>query len=148
MHDGLHLYPRSGPLSFSYYFICICNDYNAQSSDKIINLHCKILTFVYKWREMLETCTKTLMCKQPRYACLTCSCLKDACLDLLCKRAFKSVTKIPSYFIRSICMYANTWWVFFLNWHDLNDCIEYSHITIWHLGKAWYHPCFIRKLCT
>ena len=27
------------------------------------------------------------MCKQPRHACLRCSCLKHACLDLLCKRA-------------------------------------------------------------
>ena len=37
---------------------------------------------------MLETCTKTLMCKQPRHACLRCSGLKHASLDLLCKRAF------------------------------------------------------------
>ena len=28
------------------------------------------------------------MCKQPRHACLRCSCLKHVCLDLLCKRAF------------------------------------------------------------
>ena len=42
-----------------------------------------------KLREMLETCTKTLMCKQQRHACLRCSCLKHACLDLLCKRAFR-----------------------------------------------------------
>ena len=43
-----------------------------------------------KWREMLETCTKTLMCKQPRHAFLRCSCLTYACLDLLCKRAFRT----------------------------------------------------------
>ena len=38
---------------------------------------------------MLETCTKTLMCKQPRHACLRCSCLKHEWLDLLCKRALR-----------------------------------------------------------
>ena len=54
-----------------------------------------------KWRELLETCTKTLMCKHLRHACLKCSCLKHACLDLLCKRAlsvekwFPKPRKIP-----------------------------------------------------
>ena len=92
------MYPRSGPLShtrttslsFSYYFNCICNDYNAQSSNNIIiHLNLCLQMVSGKWREMLETCTKTLMCKQPRHACLRCSCLKHACLDLLCKRALR-----------------------------------------------------------
>ena len=49
-----------------------------------------------KLREMLETCTKTLMCKQPRHACLRCSCLKHACLDLLCKRALRLAPSLPA----------------------------------------------------
>ena len=86
------LYPRSGPLSptslsFSYYFNCICNDYNAQSSNNIIILNLCLQLVSGKWRELLKTCTKTLMCKHLRHPCLRCSCLKHACIDLLCKRA-------------------------------------------------------------
>ena len=64
-----------------------------------------------KWREMLETCTKTLMCKQPRHACLRCSCLKHACLDLLCKRAFRSSRWI-SILTQSTCMSGRRNWSF------------------------------------
>ena len=94
------LYPRSAPFSpksqsFSYYFNCICNYYNAQSSNStlinspLLYLNLCLQMVSGKWREMLQTCTKTLMWKQPRHAFLRCSCLKHACLDLLCKRALK-----------------------------------------------------------
>ena len=88
------MYPRSCPLSHTRttsLSFCICNDYNALSSNNIIiHLNLCLQMVSGKWREMLETCTKTLMCKQPRHACLRCSRLKHACLDLLCKRALRN----------------------------------------------------------
>ena len=65
---------------------------------------------------------KTLMCKQPRHACLRCSCLKHASLDLLCKNyQYTSITytcacvESPHCFawivcLKALCCKCDTFW--------------------------------------